>query len=167
VGTVGETGPLAVNVHLLPLPVGAVADGRLRLRLTRGHWRLDWVALAELGGAVTPRRVAPRAALRAGVPDPAALAALLDPARTLVTLPGDHLTLVYDLPADIARPEVFVHSRGYYLEWIRREWLPEANPLHAAMLLNAPDVALRALAPAFKAVEAEMEDLFWGSRYAR
>ena len=167
VGTVGETGPLAVNVHLLPLPEEAVAAGRVRLRLTRGHWRLDWVALAELAGTVTPRRVRPTAVLRDGRDDADALDALLDPARTLVTRPGDRLTLVYMLPPDIPRPEVFVHCRGYYLEWIRREWLAEADPASAALLLRAPELALRALAPEFKAVEPEMEDLFWGSRYAR
>ena len=56
-GTTGETGPLAVNVRMLRLPALNPADPRLRLRMTKGNWRLDYVALAALGDQVTPVRV--------------------------------------------------------------------------------------------------------------
>jgi hypothetical protein len=166
VGAVGETGPLAVNVHLLPLGTDDLAGGRVRLRLTRGQWRLDWVALARLDGEVAPVRCAPVAVERSGRPDPAALADLTDPRRTLVTFPGDRLVLHYELPATVPRPEVFLESRGYYLEWMRQAWLDEEDAGQAALMLRRPDLALRLLAPEFKALEPGMEEAFWGSRYA-
>ncbi len=168
VGAVGETGPLATNVHLLRLPDGCVApDGRLRLRLTRGHWRLDWIALARLADEVKPLRCSPALVLRDGRPDDQALLDLNDTTRTLVTLPGDRLELVYDLPQDDGELEVFLESRGYYLEWLRREWLAEQDLARAAIVLTRPDLALRQLAPAYAASVTGLERDFWSSRYAR
>jgi hypothetical protein len=45
--------------------------------------------------------------------------------------------------------------------------LPEANPVRAARLAFDPGGMLRELAPQFKAVEPELEHLFWSSRYVR
>jgi hypothetical protein len=166
VGEVGETGPLATNAHLLLLPALPPGHVVLRLRLTKGNWRLDQAALALLGEEVLPVRLPPSRVLRDGVEDPAALERLTDEARTLITLPGDRYTLVYELPPDPETCEPFLESRGYYLEWMREEWLAEENPGLAALLLGRPDLALRMLAPAFKEMEPDMESQFWGSRYA-
>ncbi|MGE5693531.1 MAG: hypothetical protein ACM3YF_07115, partial [Candidatus Zixiibacteriota bacterium] len=92
---------------------------------------------------------------------------LLDSAQMLVTFPGDEYTLVYRLPEDFSRYELFLESRGYYLEWMRREWLAEENLDRAAMMFFNPENALRVLAPEFKKVEAEIEEQFWGSKYVR
>jgi hypothetical protein len=61
--------------------------------------------------------------------------------------------------------ELFLEARGYYLEWLRQEWLPEADPVRAARLAFDPAGMLRELAPQFKAVEPSLEHLFWISRY--
>jgi hypothetical protein len=61
-------------VRVVPLPDLRPGTTQLRLRLTRGHWRIDYQALAQLK----------------------------DSASTLVTLPGDEYTLVYQLPRQIA-----------------------------------------------------------------
>lgn len=62
--------------------------------------------------------------------------------------------------------DLFLDSRGYYLEWMRQEWLREQNPLAALRMLLDPARALRELAPAFKRIEPQAETLFWRSRYA-
>jgi hypothetical protein len=168
VGAIGETGPLATNVHLLRLPDGCLEPaGRVRLRLTRGHWRLDWIALARLAGPGEPVRCSPAVVLRDGQADEQALADLTDPSRTLVTLPGDRLELVYDLPAEGQDLEIFLESRGYYLEWLRREWQAEQDLTRAALMVARPDLALRQLAPAYATSVAGLEHDFWSSRYAR
>jgi hypothetical protein len=166
VGRAGETGPLASDTWLVPLP-HAPAGGRVRLRMTRGLWRLDQVALAELGASVTPVRVRPHAVLRDGSPDAAALASLLDPAATLVTLPGDAYDVRYAIPGEAASQELFLEARGYYLEWMRQEWLAEQDGRAALRMLRDPAGMLRALAPAYKRAEAQQEAIFWGSRYVR
>jgi hypothetical protein len=62
---------------------------------------------------------------------------------------------------------VFLESRGYYLEWMRREWIEEQNARAARQLLLDPAAMLRALAPAYKRQEGTMENAFWNSRYVR
>lgn len=168
-GMARETGPLATDVRLLalpPLPAGPVA---MRLRMARGAWRLDWAALARLDGAVAPRRIPPARVRRDGRDEPEALAALRDPSRALTTLPGDTYELLYPLPRAPASPpaELFLESRGYYLEWMRDEWLAGEDPALAALMVAQPRVALRLLAPAYKRAEPRLETLFWESRYVR
>lgn len=167
VGETQETGPLATDVRIVPLPHLPEGTRQLRLRLTRGHWRIDHVAIARLTRRVEPVRLDPIAVRRGGAADASALASLRDSTRMLVTLPGDEYTLVFRLPEAFARPELFLETRGYYLEWIREEWLAEENPLRAAGLLIDPAGAMRAMAPEFKRREAEMEAAFWRSRYVR
>jgi hypothetical protein len=83
----------------------------------------------------------------------------------IVTQPGDAYDFTYQLPAG-AQYELFLDSRGYYLEWMRKEWLHETQPLAALKMLLDPAQALRDLAPAFKQLEPQAEALFWSSRYA-
>jgi hypothetical protein len=167
VGETHETGPLAIDVRVVPLPRLPAGTRQLRLRLTRGHWRIDHVAIARLTRRVDPVRLDPVAVRRGRAADANALALLRDSARTLVTLPGDEFTLVYRLPEDFARRELFLEARGYYIEWMREEWLAEENLLRAAGLFVDPARSMRTLAPEFKRREAEMEAAFWGSRYVR
>ncbi|HKE90059.1 MAG TPA: hypothetical protein VKB45_06965 [Gemmatimonadales bacterium] len=170
VGSTGETGPIAVDTKVVPLPA-ATARGplRVRLRLTRGLWRVDYVALAAFGDSVQPMRIVPTVVKRGAAIDSDATNALTDSTghRPLTTLPGDAYDIVYRLPAHPERYELFLESRGYYLEWLRREWLPEADPLKAARMAFDPSGMLRELAPQFKAVEPSLEHLFWSSRYVR
>ena len=162
VGTVEEVGPLATDVHLVLLPAGATGS-RIRLRMPKGAWRIDSAALAAITGEVTPRRLVPRAIRgELGPYGPGR-----QPARAfpIVTQPGDRYDFEYDVPA--GEHELFLDTRGYYLEWMRREWLTEENPVSALRMLLDPEGTLRALAPAYKRVEPEIEDMFWRSRYAR
>lgn len=163
VGTTGETGPIAVDTKVVPLP--ASAGGRIRLRLTRGLWRIDYVALVALGDSVAPLRIEPREVRRGGAVDPEATAALTAGHAPLTTFPGDAYDISYRLPTHPERYDLFIEARGYYLEWLRREWLPEADPMKAARLAFDPAGMLRELAPQFKKVEPDLEHLFWSSRY--
>ncbi|HET9707434.1 MAG TPA: hypothetical protein VFP39_03930 [Gemmatimonadales bacterium] len=168
VGATGETGPIAVDTKVVPLPSAPVpGPRRIRLRLTRGLWRIDYVALAALGDSVLPLRIVPTVVRHDGVIDSDATRALTDSTgqRPLTTFPGDAYDIVYRLPPSPARYELFLESRGYYLEWLRREWLPEADPVKAARMAFDPAGMLRELAPQFKAVEPNLEHLFWSSRY--
>jgi hypothetical protein len=165
VGSAGETGPLAPDTKVVPLPRSGGGRIRVRLQLTRGLWRIDYLALAQLGEPLQPVRLPPVRVERAGRSDSSAWRALVDTTKALVTLPGDEYDLIYRLPPNPEQHELFLESRGYYLEWMRREWLAEENPVLAAQILLDPARALQALAPAFKRQEMEMEQLFWSSRY--
>jgi hypothetical protein len=162
-----ETGPLGTDARIIPLPRFGTGPVHVRLRLTKGLWRLDWLALAALGAEVTPARLAPAEVRRDGAVDEAARIALTDSTRALVTYPGDEYALVFDLPDVPERLEFFLESRGYYLEWIRPEWIAEEDLARAARMFSDPARALREMAPEFKRQEAGMERSFWGSRYVR
>ena len=155
-GDVREMGPLATDVVVVPLPRDAT--GRIRLRLARGHWRIDYLASAQLGASVEPLAIDPRSVRGPHI---------VQPEHPLTTLPGDVYTYSFHLPDAAGRYELFLESRGYYLEWMREEWLAEENSLRAAQLVLNPEQLLRDIAPEFKRQEARMESLFWGSRYAR
>jgi hypothetical protein len=167
VGQTGETGPIAADTKIIPLPPTAAGATRVRLRLTKGLWRIDWVALASLGDAVKPIRLSPSMVRRGAVPDSVALSALTLRREPLTTMPGDELQLDYRLPEHPERLELFLETRGYYLEWMRREWMAETNPRAAARLLLDPTAMLRDLARPYKRQEAMMDSLFWNSRYAK
>lgn len=159
-GVFQETGPLATDVRLIPLPAATGGEVLVRLDLTKGLWRIDAVLLATLDEKVEPLVVSPSAVrYRGDNIDPSALFAR----EPLIALPGDEYSFAFELPSDDY--ELFLDTRGYYLEWIRREWLRDENRMGAAMMLYAPGLALRLLAPQFKRMEAEMESQFWSSRY--
>ncbi|HYL20921.1 MAG TPA: hypothetical protein VEU74_04095, partial [Gemmatimonadales bacterium] len=82
-GSVGETGPIAVDTKIVPLATPAARPLRVRLRLTRGLWRIDYVALAALGDSLSPLRLPPRRVRRTGRDEPAALRALVDRVQPL------------------------------------------------------------------------------------
>lgn len=167
VGEVFETGPIATDVHLVLLPSSWSTSGgpvQVRLKMARGNWRIDWVALANLGARTPPSYL--RAQTIVGETD-AGRKVTVQPGQTMVTLPGDRYDLTFELPEHPDQYELFLSSRGYYLEWIRQQWLEDESRARAAMMLYTPSLALRVLAPDYKRQEAGMERLFWGSRYAR
>jgi hypothetical protein len=166
VGEVYETGPLATDVHLIVLPEGATGE-HVRLRLPKGGWRIDYVARATLDHTVTPIVIAP-SKIRGTLGAEYAAARVPATHFPIVTMPGDAYTLDYELPRAAADTEyeLFLDSRGYYLEWMRQEWMREQDPLAALRFMLDPAKALRDLAPKFKQLEPQAEQLFWRSRYA-
>jgi hypothetical protein len=177
-GVYHEAGPIATDFRVLPVTLSpGTGPIRVRLDLAKGFWRLNQVAMARVGDAVTPSMLEPvsvdhvttstiNAASGASI-NP--LAVLNDAEHHLVTYPGDEYALRFELPArrGNAAREVFLESTGYYYEWMRKEWLPEENAAKAAQLLYTPAAALKALAPQFKAREAGMDSVFWSSRVGR
>jgi len=162
VGEAYETGPLATDVHLIVLPDQARGE-RVRLRLPKGGWRIDYVARATLEHRVTPQRIAPQA-IRGTLGREYAAGRVAATGFPIVTQPGDAYELDYAIPS--GEVEVFLDTRGYYLEWMRAEWLREQQPLAAMKMLLDPAQAMRDLAPAWKRMEPQAEQQFWRSRYA-
>ena len=80
-------------------------------------------------------------------------------------MPGDVYEFDYTLPRGDDY-ELFLDSRGFYLEWMREEWLREERPLSALRMFTEPAEMLKELAPAYKKLEPTAEAVFWRSRYA-
>lgn len=168
IGTYDEAGPIATDVQIFPIADATSADAmRVRLRMARGSWRVGYVALAHQPVPTASLTLSPVAVEHHGIVDRGALRALADSARYLTTFPGDQYRIVFTLPEDYDGYDLFLESRGYYYEWMRREWLAEENPGMVALAMLDPDDALRRMAPRFKQVEPQIEVLFWQSRFGR
>lgn len=164
-GSFSEVGPIALDTQLVPLPSDRPAgDVRVRLRLTRGNWKIDLLALAEIGEPVVPVPIPPSEVRRAGAPDPEALARLRGQGPRLATYPGDEYRLRFEVPPALADAEIFLESSGYYLEWMREQWLAEEDAAEATRLALDLRSELRRLAPRYKRIEPDMERIFWSSR---
>jgi hypothetical protein len=104
---------------------------RLTLTFPADSWRIDRARLA--GGVRRPEvRVlhAARLAAAGGQRDTAALAAVAGAdERRLKTLPGDAFTVEFDAASgEDATRTYFLASQGYYIEWIRRDWIRSTEP---------------------------------------
>jgi len=151
-GEIRETGPIATDIRMVLLPEINNPPNKIRLQMTQGLWRIDYLGLAELISQVN---------------DETAKKDLLSPRDVLVTMPGDELTLIYSLPDSSEFYELFLESRGYYIEWMRPSWLKEKNLLKTLMMFKEPEKYLKVMAPEFKRIESQMEDIFWRSKYVR
>jgi hypothetical protein len=165
VGRFDEAGPIAGDLRVVPFESSGTGPLRVRLRLARGHWRLDAVALAALDEPVSPVALEPVSVEHEGRRDERARARLVDGERHLVTHPGDAYRLTFRLPPADGPLELFLESEGFYYEWMRSEWLAEEDPGMAALALAFPAEALRRLAPAYKGEEPHLERAFWASRF--
>jgi len=165
IGSFDEAGPIAGDLRVVPFEGAGVSPVRVRLRLARGHWRLDAVALAGLGAPVAAIPLEPATVEREGQRDERARATLVDGQQHLVTYPGHSYRLTFRLPPSDGRFELFLESEGFYYEWMRSEWLVEEDTQMAALALANPAEALRRLAPAYKAEEPFLERAFWASRF--
>jgi hypothetical protein len=164
-GSLDETGPIATDFNIVPvggLPAGSVT---LKLRMNRGLWRIDYISLVAINGSVTPEVVEPSSVdvIAGGEKDP--LGKLLDADRYLVTYPGDAYRIRYQLPYETS--SIFLDSKGYYLEWIRDEWVREQSFTNLHRMIKHPEKYLRSAASQFKSLEPSMEDAFWKSRYEK
>lgn len=162
-----ETGPIAADIHMIPLPKAESGFTQFRLRLTKGMWRVDYIALAELGDRVDSIRISPSIVLKDGIQDPQSQKHLIHPDKVVILMPGDKYDLVYALPRDFQNYELFLESQGYYLEWMRPNWLKEENLKRTFMMFANPKRFLKVIAPEFKKVESHMEETFWRSKYVQ
>jgi hypothetical protein len=161
----GETGPIATDIKIIPLKNTYTKELKLRLKMTRGMWRIDYAALADIGKEVFPLVIKPSEILPEKVNGSNVEDLLLNEDSLLVTLPGDKYNIFYELPDNYNSYEYFIESKGYYLEWIRDAWLAEENSSMITEMIFNTNRYFRDLAPQYKKIESEMEKAFWKSKY--
>lgn len=167
VGEVGEHGPISTDIKIVPL--GNIPENKeikIKLRMTKGLWRIDYAAIADILNEVKPIVISPQTSFPLHTKSGSKVTDLLTyHDSVLVTFPGDAFYLNYELPEDFQNYELFLESGGYYLEWMRDEWLVEENPGKVYQMFLNPKQYFKDLAPQFKQIEAEMEETFWSSKY--
>ena len=170
VGEVGETGPIATDIKIVPLSKISNRDSKnssikIRLKMSKGLWRIDYLAIAEIVNEVTPNVIFPSTTTPEYANNSNVTELLANPDSVLVTFPGDEYLVNYQLPPDYGNYELFIETQGYYLEWMRNEWIGEENAERVYQMFLNPRQFYKDLAPQFKKVESEMEETFWSSKY--
>jgi hypothetical protein len=166
ISELGENGPIASDTKIAPfINYEDQAELKLRLSMAKGLWRIDYAALAETGVKVNPLIINPSGSFPQNSSEGNVAALLSERESVLVTLPGDEYLLSYNLPDDYSGYEYFLESQGYYLEWMRNEWMSEENPSRFYQMLFNPLQYYKDHAPKFKELEASMEETFWRSKY--
>jgi hypothetical protein len=164
VGRVKDTGPIAWKDVAVPLPRVPGDSIRVRLSFPADNWRIDRVALAALGRRPAVRTI-PLARVEASDgAQPEALAAMrLADHSYLETGPGQRFTAVWETgPEPAGRARTFLlASRGYYTEWIRKEWLATGRDTSA---FAPTDASLVRAMRQWRGVQDSMEARFYASR---
>jgi hypothetical protein len=168
VATVRETGPIARNRIVVPLPedLGHAREVRLRLHLTPGMYRLDHAGLVDLLGPAEGEVLLPTTLTdHAGCPVRGLDALQHRDAAKLCALPGDvHAITFQPTMGNAATWQLFLGADGYYLEWMRPEWMEHTDPKRLRAMLLGNDGEWQALTREFKGMEATMEAVFWNSQ---
>jgi hypothetical protein len=127
VGRIGDAGPVAWKDVAAVVPTFGQRVVRVRLQFLADNWRVDRVAATAAWRRLDPVTIPLDAVYGAtGLADTAALAALGAPDERYVESSGGRWLraefTVPVAPAGDART-FFLASQGYYLEWMRRDWL--------------------------------------------
>ena len=128
VATLADTGPIAWNEVAISLPAPKQSKTiKVRLSFIADNWRIDQVALATKTRRGQPR-VIPVSAVHSasGHQHPQAESNLRAADDTyVVTKPAEYLRMRFDIgnPEDNLQRTWFLAAEGYYIEWMRKEWL--------------------------------------------
>jgi hypothetical protein len=166
-----ETGPIAKNLQVIIFPEQLISIGqpvRVKLTMARGLWRVDYVGLTAIKEKVTPHKVTLSKLVSLKKINNHSVDQIADDdEQYLVTFPGDEYMLEFRLPQTNSdeEHELFVAAKGYYMEWIRSDWLSGKDPKKIRRLLSGNKATWQSLAREYKAVEPEMESIFWNSKF--
>jgi len=161
---INEMGPIASDVQLIKLPSTKNQSIHIKLRMTKGLWRIDYLALAKIDKETIPIRLKAEKLILHGSNDDYK-DILNDTSLYLKSLPGDRYTAKYIMPEEPGPYEYFINSKGYYLEWMRKEWIREEDPKKVIMAFKKPKRYLKEMAALFKKSEPYMESVFWNSKH--
>jgi hypothetical protein len=160
-----DAGPIAWRTVTAVVPVPRDDSLRIRLSFVADQWRINSVAVATSVRRVNPRIVPITEIIGPdNRSDSAARAAMRDvDLRHLQTLPGDRMTARFDVglpPSDSSRT-FLVASHGYYIEWMRAEWLRGARRTAAFV---PSDSSLAVAIDRWRTVQGDFERRFEATR---
>ena len=160
-----ETGPIAINKQIIPLKnTNLTSKIKLKIILNKGLWRIDYLALTNIYEKVKPIELSPSMILNKGKEDSNALQSINDPKKYLISMPGSEYKFNFILPASDSDYELFLYSKGYYLEWMREHWIKDENMFKLRQMVESPKTFLKTEAKDYKLYEKTMEQEFWDSK---
>ncbi|GAA4934988.1 hypothetical protein GCM10023314_04190 [Algibacter agarivorans] len=164
-----ETGPIAKNMMIAPLNnIEPIAGSlKIKIEMTKGLWKIDYLGLANIKNTTTGTKIYPNKIEVIEGKDYNINAIKSDDNNYLTSFPGNEFKYKFKLPelGTHEEHELFLSSKGYYLEWIRANWLKEKNIKKLEKMLSNDKEVWTSLALEYKIVEDEMEEVFWNSKY--
>ena len=163
-----DTGPIAWHQQAVEIRTAGSGTARIRLSFLPDNAAVDWIAVSFDDCGAAHLNAAPFAGIygREGSRRDSLAARLRDGDDAfLITHPGDCFRFDYatgETPPGLSR-SYFLKSRGFYIEWIRRDWLenpPDASPF----AMN--DESIRQTAVLWMEKKARYERDFFQSRFA-
>lgn len=163
--TFNETGPIAINKQFIPLKNKNKKETiRLKLVLNKGFWRIDYAGLTNIIREVSPLILSPNRVLTNGKIDSTDLASLSNDSKYIISQPGNDFKLNFNFPTINTPYSLFLYSKGYYIEWMRKEWIKDKNLTKLRQMVYKPKRFLRKEAKNYKKYEDQMEQVFWNSK---
>jgi hypothetical protein len=160
-----DAGPIAWHDVAVELPVPRGDTCHLRLDFLPDNWMIDWIGVSFDNPEPAQVREIPCGAVRVADGTVSGAEAVLlarNDGHYLVTAPGDCRYLVFR-PEPVSgglEREYFVRSGGYYIEWLRPDWL-ESGP---AAWFQPRDEALTELATLWLQKRPDLERRFFEMR---
>lgn len=142
-GRIGDQGPIAWSERAFVLDAPQGDRLRVRVSFVADNWRIDQVSLAidAQRGKVRTIPVTRARSVQEDRPDIPEYLARPDETY-LITRPGDSVQLGFDVGESEHARTFFLVSEGYYMEWMRSEWLAEE---HRRKFRPGPDALVRSL----------------------
>lgn len=160
-----ETGPIAINRQIIPLQnMYSNSNVKLKIVLNKGLWRIDYFALTNIQKEIDPLKIPASTILNKGRIDNVALGKINNPDQHLISMPGSEYKFNFILQDEHVDYELFLYSKGYYLEWMRENWIKNKDLLKLHKMVNNPKKYLREEASFYKEYETTMEQEFWNSK---
>ena len=132
--------------------------------MNKGLWRIDYASLTNIKKQVTPIEISPSTITHKGTLDNIALSEINSPDKHLLSMPGSEYKFKFTLPGANTDYDLFLYSKGYYLEWMREHWIKDKDLLKLKQMVDKPKKYLREEAESYKQYEATMEKAFWNSK---
>lgn len=160
-----ETGPIAINKQFIPFQSSKdFKISKVKLAFNKGLWRLDYAALTKIKKEINPIQLKPKSIFNKGNLDSSALKKIQDPSQHLISMPGSEFQFNFLLPETDTKYELFLYSKGYYLEWMRESWIHDKDLWKLRQMIEQPQKYLKAEAKNYKEYEKTMEHEFWNSK---
>jgi hypothetical protein len=167
-GRISDTGPIAWKPVAAHIPLGDHGDTvRIRLSFLPDSWNIDWLGFDATEEEQPELHYISSSSIQdnAGMARADAIRAINDDdGDYLVTYPGEWMDLSFDLPPGAGMQRtLFLDSKGYYVEWVRPEWVRERSQV-AGFDISEPEAIRNRLAQIWVARKPAFENQFFQYR---
>jgi hypothetical protein len=165
VARIPDTGPIAWKELGVEVPVPEEGPVRVRLSFLADDWRINRVSLASPAEGWTSARIPVSRVLDAEGEEDPAMASLLAAVDDdyLITYPGASASLEFAVPEPPPgkAASYLLATQGYYIEWVRPEWIRKAQ--QTSPFQPGPG-SVETLMAVWKEKKSSFEDAFYGSK---